>query len=132
MAEKSKQPTDGPEITVRLMGKVGEFARDREVADKRGAEIRMRLPEKTTPRNLIAQIAKENPLLRDQIIRGDGSPRSSTRILLNGKPPESLDVKLEVRDDPISKKRIVIVILGDGTVVVITDIVIIVFVPCDG
>lgn len=124
-----------PEITVRLMGKAGEFARSEERTEGRGATLKMRLPEKaksTTPRKLIQQIAHENPLLRDQLVRADGTPRSSTRILLNGKPPEDLDANLEIRQDPRTEELVIVVILTDGTVILITDVVIIVFVPCDG
>lgn len=126
--------SDGVEITVRLMGKLGELAKSCECVDARGAELKMKLPDEgaTSPRKLIAQIADENPLLRDQMVRGDGSPRSSTRILLNGKPPRDLDQRMEIRRDPETRAFIIVVIFGDGTVVIITDIVVIVLVPCDG
>jgi hypothetical protein len=134
MAKRPKQTSeDGAEITVRLMGKVGELAKSAHGCDPRGAELTMRLPiGGTSPRDIIARVADENPLLRDQMVRADGSPRSSTRILLNGKPPRDLDQKLEIRRDPQTRRLVIVIILTDGTVIVITDVVIIVFVPCDG
>ena len=134
MAKTAKKTsTEGAEITVRLMGKAGELAKGAAQCDARGAELTMRLPVGgTSPRDIIAKIAEENPLLRDQMVRADGTPRSSTRILFNGKPPRDLDQKLEIRRDPQTRQFIIVIIFGDGTVIVITDIVIIVYVPCDG
>jgi hypothetical protein len=136
MAELSKLHVRRPDIKVRLLGKLGELALSQaEASAMRGAELSVRLPEgtsETSPRKLIAQIAEENPLLRDQMIRQDGSPRSSTRILLNGKPPADLDQRMEVRYDKETDREIIVVVFSDGTVVIITDVVIIVLVPCDG
>ena len=129
--------SSGPEITVRLLGRAAEFRESPapEQRGDRGAALRLRLAEdvrEITPRQLLAQVASENPLLRDQIVRKDGSPRSSTRILINGQPPPDLDMRMEVRQDAASARRVIVIIFDDGTVVVVTDVVIIVFVPCDG
>lgn len=123
-----------PEIEVRLMGRVGEFA-ELSSRQERGASLKMRIPEEmkeTTPQELISLVADQNPLLRDQLVRRDGTPRASTRILLDGKPPSDLGGRLELRRDAQSSRLVIVVIFDDGTVVVITDVVIIVFVPCDG
>jgi hypothetical protein len=128
--------SQGPEITVRLMGRVAECQKAcQPCGDVAGAAIRVRLPDdmtETTPRELISLIARQNPLLRDQIVRHDGTPRSSTRILFNGQPPADLDTRLQIREDPKTSERIIIIIFDDGTVVVVTDTTIIVFLPCDG
>lgn len=131
---KTEEYNEEAEITIRLMGRSAEPLRGTSpMGERRSADVRMKLPanKPITLRNLIRKIADENPLLKDQIVRGDGTPRSSTRILLNGKPPEDLDATLEVREDA-QRRRTIVVILGDGTVIVITDVVIIVFLPCDG
>jgi hypothetical protein len=136
---KSARVNEGPEITVKLMGKVAEFAKTGDESDVgRLPGLRMRLSdtESTTPRRILQQLASENPLLSDQILRKDGSPRSSTRILFNGRAPSDLDGTLEIREieDPLLSvaRRVIVIIFDDGTVVIITDVVVIVMVPCDG
>jgi len=49
---------------------------------------------KLTPKEILKAVAAQNPLLERQIIRGDGSPRLSTKILVNGQPPRSLDEEI--------------------------------------
>lgn len=46
---------------------------------------------RATPSEIIKAVAAANPLLKRQLVRGDGSPRQSTRILIDGAPPSSLD-----------------------------------------
>jgi len=102
------------------------------VEARRSADVRVKIPldKPTTLGEMVKRLADENPLLRDQIVRGDGTPRSSTRILINGEPPRDLHARVEMRRE--AARDVIVVVLSDGTVIVITDIVIIVFLPCDG
>lgn len=69
-------------IEVRLLAKAAELAGAHTVSiDVQG----------TTPRDILLELARTNTLLHDQIIREDGIPRSSTRVLVNDMPPSSLD-----------------------------------------
>lgn len=77
-------------VEVNLFAKAAELA----AAHKVTLEVK-----ETTPRAILQEIAKGNPLLKDQIVRGDGSPRSSTRILINGTPPSSLDDVIQADAD---------------------------------
>lgn len=52
--------------------------------------VEVSVPE-LTPREILKAVAAQNPLLERQIIRSDGSPRLSTKILVDGQPPWSLD-----------------------------------------
>ena len=80
------------QVKVRLMGKAAELANAHEVAVTTTA---------TTPKSVLSELAKGNPLLADSLIRGDGTPRSSTRVLINGKPPASLDDQFQAGADVI-------------------------------
>jgi len=131
MAETT--PPKGFEIVVRLMGKAAEMLTPNSTRFDHVHDIKVRLPENirtTTPAEIIKLIADQNPLLRDQIVRGDGTPRSSTRILLNGAPPRSLDQRLEVVER--EKGEIIVIIFGPVIVVVDGPIIVVVVVPCDG
>ncbi|MEP0706989.1 MAG: hypothetical protein ABJL17_04435 [Parvibaculum sp.] len=50
---------------------------------------------KLTPSEIIKAVASQNPLLERQIIRSDGTPRLSTKILIDGQPPNSLEAEIE-------------------------------------
>lgn len=149
--EFGMETDDGLEITVRLMGKAAEFLTP-DVA-RRGHlhDIKVRLPNQvreTTPAEIIRFVAEQNPLLRDQIIRGDGTPRSSTRILINGVPPKSLSEKIEVLEEfvdeplllpkvagppvaqPHARRRVIVLRIHGEIGPFSIDIVIVV--PCDG
>lgn len=89
------------EVRVRLLAKAAELAAAHETL--------VEVKEKTA-RAIINEIAKANPLLGDQIVRGDGTPRSSTKILIDGKPPLDLD-------KPVPEGA---------------DVVIAIAMPCDG
>jgi hypothetical protein len=62
-------------VNVTLLAKAAEVLQ----AHKTSVEV-----SATTPRAIIGELAKSNSLLADQLVRGDGTPRSSTRILING------------------------------------------------
>ena len=47
--------------------------------------------ESLTPREIVKAIADQNPLIKQQLIRDNGDPRLSTKILVDGTPPKSLD-----------------------------------------
>jgi hypothetical protein len=81
-------------VQVKLMGKVRELSS----AATMEADV-----STATPREIINEIAQANPLLADSLIRSNGDPRASTKILINGRPPRSLD-------DPIDPKSDIIVI----------------------
>ena len=72
-------------LEVTLLAKAAELAGAHQVS----VDI-----EGTTPRDVLLALAQSNALLHDQILRGDGTPRSSTRILVNGFPPSSLDEEI--------------------------------------
>lgn len=110
------------EVTVRLMGKGSEILKSKDPCAEPCHDIKVQVSE-ATPRNILQEIAKQNPLIADQIIRADGTPRSSTKILVGGKPPRDLDEKLATRR--VVEADIIIIIFTD-------DIVIIIFLPCDG
>ncbi len=118
------------------MGKASELMRSyASLQDSRVVGVRTRLPatKTTTPRKIMEHVANENPLLRDQMLRKDGAPRSSTRILFDGRPPRDLDEELEIRviESPTfaRSRRVVVVVDID---LIIIDIVIVVVLPCDG
>jgi molybdopterin converting factor small subunit len=69
-------------VEVQLLAKAAELAATHKVT----LEVK-----ESTPKAILQELAKGNPLLKDQIVRADGLPRSSTRILVNGVPPSSLD-----------------------------------------
>jgi|SRR5450755_8936 hypothetical protein len=132
------QNTPFPPITVRVLGRAAElFAGQATVGQAAPFETKVQVSART-PRTIIQEIAKKNPLIADQLIRSDGTPRSSTKILIKGKPPESLDARLVTREEaaavtpaggavtPEDQPIIIIIIDGDG------DILIVVIVPCDG
>lgn len=132
--DECENPKVSPEITVRLAGRIAEVAGVGSLEREQGVMLRLTLPDEmkeTTPRQLIAHIAKQNPLLRDQIVRRDGTPRSSTRILLDGMPPDDLDDILSVTEDKTSRKLLLCRRLPNGYLIC-REIVIIVVVPCDG
>lgn len=47
--------------------------------------------ETLTPREIILAIARMNPALQRQIVRDDGNPRQSSKILIDGTQPDDLD-----------------------------------------
>lgn len=112
------------EVTVRLMGKATELIKANDPCNKNCRELKVQVND-VTPRSIINEIAKQNPLLRDQIVRRDGTPRSSTKILINGQPPSDLDMELTTRRVKDEQTDIIIVVFPD-------EIIIIVIVPCDG
>lgn len=146
MSQAQSTTQSGALITVRVMGKAAEFA-----SPTGSGEIPVHLPAHAhtiTPLEIIHHVANQNPLLKDQLIREDGTPRSSTKILLNGTPPKSLHQKLSIQKRTVqgvvtdvgqpaapgsvvqSPQRVVVVIVDIDLVIV--EIVIVVVVPCDG
>ena len=87
------------EITVKLMGKAAELLARQGACNPKEftheIEVSVREP---TVRGILQEIAAQNPLIADQIIREDGTPRSSTKILVGGRPPRSLDETLIFAD----------------------------------
>lgn len=110
------------EVTVRLMGKAGELIKFSDSERQISRDLKVKVSE-VTPRNIIAEIAKQNSLIAEQIIRDDGIPRSSTKILINGQPPKNLDMALSTKR--VQQGEIIIVIFTD-------EIIIVIVVPCDG
>lgn len=108
------------EVTVRLMGKAAELIQKDRFESSQDLKVKV---SEATPRNILTEIARQNPLMTDQMIRNDGTPRSSTKILINGKPPIDLDMKLTTKR--VQQGDIVVIIFTD-------DIVIVIVVPCDG
>ncbi len=128
---KNEETVIGPEIKVRLMGRVADIEDSCGKVLPREISVRLSQTENITPRTILKELAEQNPLIADQIIRFDGTPRSSTKILLNGNPPRNLDSKLALARRKNARGVIVIVVIdgdGDGDI----DIVIIVMLPCDG
>lgn len=115
--------TEKPTVRVRLMGKAAELVGAERLRETGVADLEVAVSG-TSPREILQEIARANPLIADQIIRGDGTPRSSTKVLVNGKPPADLDMRLATRQET-REGGIIIVIFTD-------DIVIIIFLPCDG
>jgi hypothetical protein len=72
-------------ISVKLLGQLLELA----AASTIQAKVRGQ-----TPREIINEIAHANPLIAESIVREDGNPRLSTKILINGRPPKSLDERI--------------------------------------
>ena len=138
--EKEYDITQEHEITVRLMGKATEIIDQccDKSAQSRYHEVKVKIPQnRNSLREIVEDLAKSNPLIEDQIIRSDGTPRSSTKILINGKAPKSLEGKVEFKKQRGFKGSVgfvIVIVWDDGTITVITDepIVIIVVLPCDG
>jgi len=74
-----------PSVKVRLFAKAAELAGSTDV------ELVLKEP---TIKGMLSEIASSQPLLTDHIVRADGSPRSSTKILIDGHPPASLDTPI--------------------------------------
>lgn len=128
---------DRHDITVRLMGKAAEVLARQGLsgASELTQEIEISVKERTI-RGVLQELARQNPLIADQIVREDGTPRSSTRILVGGRPPGSLDDPLPFPDgdtgsggretaSPMAKKP-------KPKPKPHPPIVIIIVVPCDG
>ena len=79
-------------IQVKLMGK----ARELSSAATMEADV-----STATPREIINEIARANPLLTDSLVRGNGDPRASTKILINGRSPRSLDDSIDPSADVV-------------------------------
>jgi hypothetical protein len=144
--EKSMADIQGPQIAVRLLGRAAELVSTQSPV----ANLQVRLPgniQVITPAEIIKLVADQNVLLRNQIIRDDGMPRSSTKILLNGVAPKNLNQQLRlekrvVRDvvsdtgqtsggDPIQPLERIVVVIVDIDLGVV-DILVVIIVPCDG
>lgn len=82
-------------ITVNLLAKAAELAETH--------TLKVEIPE-NTPIKILEAVADQNPLLKNQILREDGTPRSSTKVLINGVPnsdllkifPEDADITVAV------------------------------------
>jgi hypothetical protein len=79
-------------VQVKLLGK----ARELSSAASIGVSV-----QTATPRDIVNEIARGNPLLTDSLIRANGDPRASTKILINGNPPRSLDEPIDAASDVV-------------------------------
>ena len=70
------------DVDVQLFAKAMELAKTGTMGIKIGER---------TPLAVIKALADANPLLSSAIIRDDGTPRSSTKILIDGAAPPRLD-----------------------------------------
>lgn len=71
----------GHEVEVQLFAKAMELAKTSNVT---------LMVAQRTPAEILKELASMNPLVADSIVRPDGTPRSSTKVLINGEAPTDL------------------------------------------
>jgi|HubBroStandDraft_2_1064218.scaffolds.fasta_scaffold136540_3 hypothetical protein len=83
--QRSTTPGGDTRVAVTLRGEAEVLMEAEEVA--------LRLPT-PTPMAILKALAKKDPRLKDCLVRGNGNPRLSTKILINGYPPRSLSSRI--------------------------------------
>ena len=87
MAKKKSTTTSKVSLTVR----------GRAESILQAGELNLEVKGKVTPRKILEEIARVHPEIKSGLMRADGTPRLSTKILIDGGPPFDLDETIPVK-----------------------------------